>query len=205
MINLSITKNDISYHFKKNREYYILFMIVAFLSIFISYIVIISSDGYLNLIDSKNKTFYSFVNGTACLSELFWSKFISFVVPMLVIVLLGMNFYLSLFSYVLFGYQFSVFIMTIYSIIDIYGFAGVVDSFLLIIPLNLLFFCVMIFLSVTCLQRSRLANRYKYFAEGYDFVYFLKVAICLILCLMLSAIISFVYPLILKSAIFSIY
>ena len=205
MKNLFLTKNDIAYHFKKNSEFYIGFIIVLVLAIIASSIIVISSDGYLNLIVTSNKNFYSLVNGTAVLSEIFWHRFLNFLLPTILVILLGLNFYLALFSYVIVGYQFSIFVFTIFAVIDMYGFAGVINSLLLIIPLNLLFFANLIFLSVVCLERSKLASRYKSFGEGYSEFYFIKVLICLIVCFVLSLVVAFVYPLILKSAIFSIY
>ena len=175
------------------------------LSVLISIIIIISSDGYLNLIVSRNKILYAIINGTASIKELFWDRMVNFIFPMIIIVILGLNYFLCYLSFLLVGYQFVIFCMTIYAVIDMYGFFGVLGTIILMLPVNLIFFASLIFLSVVCLERSKQANKYKYFLEGYSDSYFLKIIVCIAIGVGLTILVSIVFPLILKSAIFSIY
>lgn len=205
MKNLNISKFDIGQHFKKNSGLYISFLITITISIVVAVIILISSDGYLNLIVSKNKILYGLINGTTSIKDLFWDKLINFLFPMIIVTIMGMNFYLCLLSYLLVGYQFVLLIMTSYAVIDLYGFLGTIGVITMILPINLIFFATLIFLSVICLERSKLASRFKNFLEGYDEIYFFKIIACLVIAFLLVLLVSIVYPLILKSAIFSIY
>ena len=205
MRGISLTKNDIGYHFRKNSSYYISFMVSIILALIIAIIIIISNEGYLSLLVSNNKILYSLINGTATLNNIFFSRLTNFSFPMLLILILGLNYYLCFFSFVIVMYQFVVFIMTAYAIIDIYGFGGILSDLFLIVPVNLIFFVILIFLSVVCIERGKEAERNRYFAEGYNGLFFVKVGACFLMVILLSLVVAFIFPLILKSAIFSIF
>lgn len=165
----------------------------------------LSSDNYLNLLISKNKNLYPYINGTIHFSEIFFDRIFRFCYPLVIIFVLGLNFYTCILSYVFISYQFVIFIMTISAIINVYMFSGIMISIFFIIPVNLLFFSCLIVMSVICLERSSLANRTKYFKEAYDRCYFSKVALCFLFMAILSLFIAFILPLLLKSAIFFIF
>lgn len=202
---LSISYRDFNYHFKKNSGYYYCFLFALVVSLTISIIIVLTSDNYLNLLVSKNKNLYSYINGTVSYTEMFFNNFLKFSLPLVIIFVLGLNYYSSLISYIFVGYQFSIFIMTIVAIINVYLFSGVLTCIFFIIPINILYFVCLVFMSVVCIERSSYANRTKYFKEAMNSFFFSKIFICFLFVLLISILISFVFPLILKSAIFFIY
>lgn len=205
MRTLYLSKSDIRFHFMKNSRYYYSFLCAIIFSLVISVIVIISNNGYLNLLVSSNKILYSLINGTAILKEIFWNRFLTFSFPLILVLFLGINYYLALLSFLIVMYQFVVFIMTVYAVVEMYGFTGLLNNIFMIVPVNLLFFACLIFLSVVCLERAKSAQKNRYFAEGYNSIFLIKVGVCFLFVLALSSFVAFIYPAILKSAIFSIF
>ena len=199
------TNLDIRIHLRRNSFYYITFILSIIISIIIGVIIVISNESYLNLLVSSNKNLYSFINGKFSAMQIFKSVFFKFLYPILFVLILGMNFYLCIFSYLIVIYQFTIFFMTTFAVIQLYGISGVLTSFFIIVPVNLFFFCILIFVSVTSLERSKLAKNNRYFKEGYNSLYFIKIFFSIILLLAVSFVVAFIVPLILKSSIFSIF
>lgn len=202
---IRISSRDVKSHFRRNSGYYYLFLISIIIAIVCAVIIVVLNDSFLSLLVSKNKILYSFINGTASLNGLFFDSFFKFCYPILIILFLGLNYYSCLLSYIFITYQFSIFIMTVSALINVYYFAGVMISVFLVIPINLIYFANLVFLCVVCLERSRYAKRTKYFKEGYNKHYFFKVVFCFFITIILSFVIAYIFPMILKSAIFSIY
>ena len=200
-----MSKTDVKFYFKKNSKYYFSFFAVLVFSVAISVVIMLGSDSYLELIVSKNKVLFSFISGGAKLSSVFWGRISSSLFLFLLIFVLGLNYYLSILSYLVVGYQFVIFLLTIYAVINVFYFSGALVCLLILIPLNLLFFLSLIFFSVTCIERSHEAERQKYFKFGFDAIFFSKLAVSLAVNFVLSFFVSYVLPLVLKSAVFTIY
>lgn len=201
----NIDFRDIGYHFRKNSGYYLTFVCIIFVSLIVGLVIVFSSDGYLSLLVSKNKNLYNYINGTIKFNEIFLRQLIKFLYPIIIILIFGLNFYLCKLCYLFVGYQFVIFIMTISAMISVYTFSAVIVLLLFIIPINIIYFLCLIFVSVVCLERSYYAKRTKYFKEGYNKNYFFKIILAFIIITALVLIISFVFPLLLKSAIFFVF
>lgn len=201
----NFSTRDFCCHFRKNSGYYYIFLLSIIVSTIIAIVIVLSSDSYLSLLVSKNKNLYNFINGSVKFSEIFFGCLFKFILPLIIILLLGLNYHTSLLSIIFVSYQFAIFVMTITAIIVTYMFSGVLISLFFIIPVNLLFFITIIFLSVVCLERSSYAKKTKYFKEAYDKFYFSKVFLSFAIIICLSLIISVVFPILLKSSIFFIY
>ena len=175
------------------------------IGVVVAIIVLVSNDAYLSLVVSKNKLIYSFINGTATKGTIFIDRLSRFIFPLIIIFVLSFNYYFALLSFVLFAYQFCIMILTISAIINMYYFSGVISAIFLIIPINTIYFIIRLYFSVVCLNRSKSAFKQKYFSFGFDAGFFIKIAYCFIFVLILSLFIAFIFPILLKSAIFSIY
>lgn len=200
------TSADINFYFRENKSYYIAFFMCLIFGIIVGMFVVFSSDTYLDLATSSDKVLFSIINGSSGVGELFWSQLLSFIFPMLIIFLLNLNFYLGLISYIVIAYQSMLFVMSMSSVISIYGISGILNAIFVMLPINLIYLCILIFFGVTCSRRSKEADRYKYFAYGLgDDSFLLKIAIGLISVILLSVLATIIYPLILKNANFIIF
>lgn len=175
------------------------------LGLVIGLFISISKTSFLGLINIKNKTIINIINGTAPLLSGFWDCFISFLMPLVFIFLLSLNFYLNYLNFVLFVYQSMLLFLTSIAIIQSYSFLGFLKIFLVVLPVNILYFFIMVFWIVVCTKRVNISHRCRVFSEGFNEEFKIKIYICLISILFLALVVGFVLPMILKTAIFLIY
>ena len=177
----------------------------AFVGIVVGFVLVFSGSSFVNLLTSSNKKLYTLINGTADYMGLFWKKFLSFLLPILLVFVLSLNYYLGLLCYIFITYQVSLFIMSCAAVVKLYAMAGFLNVFFIMIPINIMFFAVLFYAVVTMMRRAKVASRYKQFAYGFDDVFFAKFAIC-VLCLIIIALLAcVVLPLFLKNAIFIVF
>lgn len=168
-------------------------------------IIVFASDNYLNLLNSNSKILYLMINSKLEKFKIFFNVLFKYFMPYMIVFLLSLNFYLAKICYLFFIYQFSLFLMNVSAIITIYGFSGAIVSLIIILPTNLIFFASLIYFSVICSERVELADRTKYFKEGFDRFFFLRVFCCLVLIILLASVVVFVFPMILKNYTFYIF
>lgn len=176
-----------------------------FVGLVIGVVVIFSSDNYIKLLTTENKILYSYINGSAETAVLFWKKLILFFTPLVLIFLLGLNYYLSLLSYIFITYQSTLLILSCGAIIKTYGFSGFFNVLFITMPTNLIYFAVLMFYVATCVVRSKQALKVKMFKSGFDEYFWIKTLIAAILVFLLCLIICLVYPLFLKNSVFIIF
>lgn len=200
-----VSSSDIRLHFRENRSYYFSFLMCFCLGIAIGIIVVSSNESYINLLTSQNKILYSYINGTYSISEVFWNQFFKFLLPLVLIFILSLNYYSSLLSFIFITYQSAVFIMSVSAIISLYGMSGILNFIFIMLPINLIYFAVMAFFMICVIGRSRLASRYHEFGFGFERQFLVKLLISVCFIFFLCILASLIYPLFLKSAIFIIF
>lgn len=202
----NFSKYDIKFHYKANSSYYFAFLMFILIGFVVGTIVVCGGNGYIHILTSDSKVLYHFINGTAPVFEIFWKKFVYFFVPLVLIFLLSLNFYVSLFSFVVVAYQSAMLVMSSAAIISLYGFSGAINVLFLIMPINLIYIAILISFGVFCLSRSKQALRLKSFGYGFDSnVFWIKLVFCVIAVFVLAFIATVILPLFLKNAIFIIY
>ena len=169
------------------------------------FVVVFANDGYLKLLNSENKSLYAYITGTAETGAIFWKTFMTFAIPFVLIFVLNLNFYTGLISYVFITYQSALLIMSCASVAGTYGVSGILNILFVMLPVNLMYFCVMAFFVVVCLSRSKLAHKSKSFKIGFDREYYFKIGIGFVSVLIVTIVACLLYPLFLKNSIFMIF
>ena len=164
-----------------------------------------SSEQYINLITSKNKVLYSYINGTADYFKIFWNKFSAFILPLVLIVGLGLHFYSTFFIYLFLAYQSSLFILSCTALIKIYGISGFLNVLLFVVPINLVYMLALICVSAICISRSLEALKNKQFLYGYNQSYFSKITLVILFIFVLTLTLSLIMSVFLKNANFLFY
>ena len=196
---------DVRFHIKQNRKIYFMLFLCLIVGVVFGIAVAASSDEFLNLITSKNKTLYSYINGSADYFKIFWKRFLIFLAPVLLIVALGVFAYVSLFAGLFLSYQTALFVLSCTALIKIYGLTGFLSVLFFVLPVNLIYLAVLVFSSCFCITRSFVALKNKKFWMGFDEWFFMKL-FAVILVLFVSSLLScVVVALFLKNANFLLY
>ena len=202
---LSISKSEIKFHFKENKTLYFMLFLCLIFGFVIGFVLAFSSTNFVQLLTSSNKSLYAMINGTADYMGLLWKKFFGFAFPVVLLVVLNLTYYISLFGYLFITYQSALFILSCAAVIKTYSVSGVLNVVFLMIPINIVFFAVLFFAEVICLNRAKLAFKVKQFSYGYDSVFFLQIVICVAMLFLVSLFACVVYPMFLKNSIFLIF
>ena len=176
-----------------------------FIGVVIGLIIVFSNENYHLILSSRNKLLYSYINGSAEIGELFWGQLLKFLTPLILIFVCCLNMYLGVISFIFITYQSALLVLTSSALISLYGFSGVLNVLLVILPINLLYFVLLGFFVVLNFKRSLLARRYKYFSYGFNREFFICLALGFITAFIISIVSSFIYPIFIKNAIYNIF
>ena len=196
---------DVRFHIKQNRKIYFMLFLCLIAGVVFGIAVAASSDEFLNLITSKNKTLYSYINGSADYFKIFWKRFLIFLAPVLLIVALGAFAYVSLFAGLFLSYQTALFVLSCTALIKIYGLTGFLSVLFFVLPVNLIYLAVLVFASCFCITRSFVALKNKKFLMGFDEWFFMKLFAVILVLFVLSLVSCVVVALFLKNANFLLY
>lgn len=196
---------DVRFHIKQNRKIYFMLFLCLIVGVVFGIAVAASSDEFLNLITSKNKTLYSYINGSADYFKIFWKRFLIFLAPVLLIVALGTFAYVSLFAGLFLSYQTALFVLSCTALIKIYGLTGFLSVLFFVLPVNLIYLAVLVFASCFCITRSFVALKNKKFWMGFDEWFFMKLFSVILVLFVLSLVSCVVVALFLKNANFLLY
>lgn len=205
MQKFKFSKNDLRFYFEKNKAIYFMLLFCFFLGIAIAIIISLSKSSYLGLLNIKNKVVINMINGSISLENTFWECIRLFVQPALLIFLFSLNFYLNILSFIFLSYQSSLLYLTIFALIQSYGFGAILKVFFILLPVNILYFLILMFWIVACTNRVKYAHKIKKFSSGYNYEFITNLYIVLIGLFLLCLLVGGVVPIILKSAIFIIF
>lgn len=198
--------DEIKYQLKKGKGLCLTFLLCVIVGIVLGVIIALSTGDYVNLLNSNSKVLFEMINGTVEGSKLFWSKLISMIVPLLLIFVLNLNFYVGLVSFLFITYQSALFVMTFMAIISVFGVSGVFSAILIFLPLNVCFLFTLVIFSCVCLIRSQNADKAKIFNFGLSDSWFLiSICVCVCACVLICIIGVYIYPLFLKNTMFLIF
>ena len=93
MKKLHFSKSDIKYHFRENKTTYFMLFLCLFIGVVVGIVLVFTSTHFVGLLTSGNKSLYAFINGTADYFGLFWKKFLSFSVPVVLICVVSLNYF----------------------------------------------------------------------------------------------------------------
>lgn len=203
-INFSVY--DLKYYLKKNQKIYLSFLFFFFLGIIFGILIAASSDSYMSLLSSGDKTLFDYINGSASFSKQTTRLILRNIVFLVIIFVCNLNFYTGLLCYLLVSYQSALLMLLICAIISLNGLAGIIVSIFCILPLNLVLFVNSIVFAEVCLSRSLSAKNNKLFSFGFDEkTFWLKVLFLLLFVIVFSCLINLLYMIVLRNRIFIIF
>ena len=202
MQDFKFLKRDFKNHIEKNKTLYIVLLFCFFIGLILGFVIAISNVSFLGLLNVKNKNFINFINGNISIVLLFWNSFSQFLVPLIIIFFISLNYYLNFFNFVYFIYQSILLFLTSLSVIEAYSFMGFLKIFFITLPINFLYFFIMMYWIISCFKRVKLSHKYKGFSAGFGKRFNKKIIMVIAMILLLSVLVGFIVPFVLKTAIF---
>ncbi len=200
-INVYLIRDKIKDHFRDNTSSYISILITAIVAIVLGVYICLTSYNYTAFLKNADKNMLDYITGTAEISSIFYARLLDCVLCLLMIFVFNLTYYTCFLNYMFLCYQMVLIVMHCGAVISVYGFAGIINVILFIVPINILNFAAMVLAVCFAMERSKLQNKYKLpmsqsFKESNFFVkYILSFVIMLAICV----IHSILMPLIVKS------
>jgi len=197
---------DIKCYFEKRKKTYLLAFGFIVVGIIVGIFIATSSERYLSLLKSSDKTLFDYINGKISFSKQFFSLFLKFFLPMVVVFVVCLSSYSSFLGFVFLAYNGVLFFLNTYAIIAEFGITGVLSFVFLILPTNLLLFAVLIFFFEVCGSRCKMAKAYRNAFYGFgEMEFWFKLLLGVIVGFIAAFVLTFVFLIVLKSHIFMIY
>lgn len=188
-------------HFKENSFRYVIILIVCALAISVGIYFAVSGFSYANLLTSADKNMFGYISGTAEYSSIFWSRFLSLLLCVILIFCFNIVRETAFLNYFYLAYQMCLIVLSAAAIISVYGLYGIINVILFVVPINLVNFCLICYLSVLSMDRAFFWKAYKtsFVSSFREISYLKKFSIALSLLFAFCIVYSFIFPLILKS------
>lgn len=113
------------------------------------------------VISDNDQQIFDFVKNDVSVLDFFLSKLLDIVIAFVIIFVCGLSIYSGFLIYAFFVYQGMIFASVCCEIIASYGFLGVVNVLVVLLPVNLGLFALLFFESAVVLSRASVAHRYK--------------------------------------------
>ncbi len=200
-------KDKIEEHFRDYSKQYFFSLIVTLIGVIVGLILCFSDYSYISILNSSDKNMFDYITGQAEYSLIFKNNIKELLLCVCIIMVFNITKYTSFLSYLFIGYQMCLTIMSVGAIITIFGFAGILNVVLFILPINLANYLLLNILNSVCVKRCILAHKYKYgfissFKENNTWLY---IFMCLLALFVVCLIYSYILPLVVKSFVIIIY
>ena len=194
---------DFKMHLRNNFWVYFFILFIMIAGIVLGIVFAFSGSEYVDLLTSSDQNLFDYINGTAEISSIFFSRLLNMLLFMLIVFISNKTVYTSFISLLLLGYQCMLLVLSCGALISLYGASGVINCILLVLPINLLNLIVMAFFSGASISRAFAARKFRMgYLDSCKYVNFkYTVTLSLILIVLLCVVHSLIVPLMIKSFI----
>ena len=199
------TSTDIKRYIYSNRAYYIYFGMSFFIGLIVGIVLSLTNESFYELLSSNKKLVFSIMNGTADYLSIFWKCLFQVFIPLLILFLLSFNYYLGKLSYLFVLYQSASMVVSYSAIIGSFGFFGILNVLIIMIPVNLIYFLCLFYFGTICRIRSVTIKNLNNILSGLDNEFFIKTVIAFIIIFLLSLFAGVLLPIFFKTFSFIIY
>lgn len=188
-------------HFKENSFRYVLIIVSCAVGVCLGIYFAVSGFSYVSLLTSGDKNMFGYISGTAEYGSIFWSRFLSLFLCVVLIFCFNIIRETAFLNYFYLAYQMCLIVLSASAIITVYGLYGIINVILFVVPINLVNFCLLSYLSVLSMDRAYFWKSFRttFVSSFKEVSYVKKFLITLSLLFVFCIVYSFVFPLILKS------
>ena len=194
-------KDHFKDHMRDNALRYYLLLFVCVCSIVIGIYLSITGFSYSNLLTGFDKNMYAYISGTAGYTEIFKARLLNMFICVILLFAFNIVWQTAFLNYFYLAYQMTLIVLSSSAVISLYGFTGIINVVLFVIPINLVNFAILSFLSVSSMERASYARHYQlgFTSSIKETSYLKKFAMSVLLLFAFCLVYSFVLPLIFKS------
>ena len=139
------------------------------------------------------------MNGTIDYLSLFWKVLFQFFVPVLILFVLNLNYYLGKLSYIFVSYQSLSMVVSFSAIIGSFGLFGIINVLIILLPINILYFFVLFYIAVVFRERSKISKQSSVMFDGFNNELLFKTLFGFIVIFALSLFAGVLFPIFLKT------
>lgn len=198
----------ITYHLRQNKTYYLLLILALSIGVALGVVLHFTSGIGSYFLSDRDQQIFDFVTKEGSVFGFFYSKAINELVAFLLIFICGLSVYSSFLIGMFFVYHGLIFGACCCEIISIYKFMGVVNVFVLLVPINFVLFVVMLFFATACLSRAVIAKKYNIgFRSSFSFDrnFWKKIIFSFLFVILFVFVVSVVLSFILRSVSFVVF
>lgn len=194
-------KEQFAFHFKENIYRYVIIFAVCILAIAVGIYLAISGFSYSSLLTSADKNLFGYISGTAEYGSIFWSRFLSLLLCLVLIFCFNIVRETAFLNYIYLAYQMCLVVLSSSAIISLYGLSGILNVIFFVVPINFVNFALLSYVSVISMARATYAKKYRvgFVSSFRECSYLKRFLISFLVFFVFCALYSFVLPLILKS------
>jgi|GEM_PF-4016098 len=188
-------------HLKRSRIIIIFSCIFLILGIILGFFGANSNISFISILSKSDKLIFDYIKGTGSVVTVFFNKLGEFILLFALIYVFGLTIYTVFLNMLFIVYQAYVLTISVITLVEIYSINGLLNVIFLTIPLNLILFAVIILAITITTLRAYYAHKFNIaFATSFSqFKFMQKFALCFFAGILVCAVYSFVYPLLLKS------
>lgn len=195
----------LSYHLRQSKIYYFLLGFCLVVGIALGVVLQFTSrlGGYL--LSDKDQQVFDFVTHDGSILKFFYSKALNELFAFGIIFVCGLSVYSSFLIGLFFAYQGIIFGASCCQIIALYKLMGIVNVFVLLVPINAILFLIMLYFSVVCVRRAATAKRYNIrFKSSFSFerYFWREITISAVISVIFVLAVSVLYSIVLRSVSF---
>ena len=188
-------------HVNMNRRQYLIATLILLMGVILG-IYLVGGEYIEDIIYSTiDLDLSEVVLGETSGIKLFFLNFKSLIIPFFIIFVLYTNRYTSFLSYFYLGYQGLLLGASISAVVGEGGLAGLINTLLIILPINIMNLFVMVSMMVVCATRLAEARAKRLSLVGSVGVVGTQFLGCILGVIFTSLVYGFIYPLLLKTAI----
>lgn len=193
--------------YKKYKWIYFLSAIIIVVGIIVGICLSLRGGSSVSILSFSNKNFLSYLKGSVNLLQIFLANMKNILLATIIVCASSLSIYSVWIGLVYIGYQASLLMFTIGSLVYEFGATGIINSLLLVFPFNL---AILVLLSLLmCVGygffRTNKKENKMLFALDYDKYIYTKFGLILVMQIVICIVLSFIVPLILKNCIIVAY
>ena len=147
-------------HLRHKKNLYVAFLLALIVGLVLGIVLQFTSSFGSALLSDDDQVIFDFIAKDVSVLDFFLSKILDVVIALALVFVCSLSIYSSFLVFVFLTYQGMILSLVCCQIVASYGFLGVLNVVLILLPVNLALFAFMFFEGAVCISRALMAKRY---------------------------------------------